>query len=78
MTIVGQDFISTGWQNYDYIYSNPRYSGIFSALSPTGSDGTYRVTSSSHIDLSYYQYTSSYQYRLCIIYRSRNKYGFFR
>ena len=54
MTIVGQDFISTGWQNYDYINSNPRYSGIFSALSPVGSDCTYRVTSSSHIVLSYY------------------------
>ena len=40
MTIVGQDFISTGWQNYDSINSNPRYGGIFSALSPTGSDGT--------------------------------------
>ena len=50
MTIVGQDFISTGWQNYDYIYSNPRYSGIFSALTPAGSDGTYRITSSSHIN----------------------------
>ena len=78
MTIVGQDFISTGWQNYDSINSNPRYSGVFSALSPTGSDGTYKITSSLHTILSFYQFTSSYQYKLCVICRSRNRYGLFK